>query len=134
MTMKFATYTAQSRQHYGAVMDNGMIALDGAFPDWPTLLSAVQAGGLRALAEAASGQSVTHTEYSFDMVVPDARRILCVGVNFPDRNAEYKDGSAQPKHMSLFPRLCAVDAACANLVAFEQAHPDHQPDTPHDAG
>ena len=39
------------------------------------------------------------------MVLPDAPRILCVGVNFPDRNAEYKDGSAQPDYMSLFPRF-----------------------------
>ena len=30
------------------------------------------------------------------------RVALSVGVNFPDRNAEYKDGSEQPKYMSLF--------------------------------
>ena len=41
------------------------------------------------------------------MVLPNARRILCVGVNFPDRNAEYKDGSEQPKYMSLFPRFAS---------------------------
>ena len=41
------------------------------------------------------------------MVMPNAPRILCVGVNFPDRNAEYKDGSAQPAHMSLFPRFAS---------------------------
>ena len=32
-------------------------------------------------------------------------KILCVGVNFPDRNAEYKDGSDAPPFMSLFPRF-----------------------------
>ena len=41
------------------------------------------------------------------MVLPNAPRILCVGVNFPDRNAEYKDGSTQPKYMSLFPRFAS---------------------------
>jgi len=41
------------------------------------------------------------------MVLPNARRILCVGVNFPDRNAEYKDGSDLPKYMSLFPRFAS---------------------------
>jgi len=30
---------------------------------------------------------------------------LCVGVNFPDRNAEYKDGKDNPPFMSLFPRF-----------------------------
>ena len=33
------------------------------------------------------------------------RKIICVGVNFPDRNAEYKDGQAAPANMSLFIRF-----------------------------
>ena len=32
-------------------------------------------------------------------------KILCVGVNYPDRNSEYKDGSGAPTYMSLFPRF-----------------------------
>lgn len=105
--MNFATYTSHGAQHYGGVTDAGMIALDDACPQWPTLFDAVQADGLGKLAEIAAGKPVTHTEYEFDMVLPNARRILCVGVNFPDRNAEYKDGSAMPKYMSLFPRFAS---------------------------
>ena len=107
MTMRFATYSAEAQTHYGAVTDAGMIALDPLFPEWPTLLHAVQAGGLDQLAEAAEGRDVTHTDVRYEMVLPNAPRILCVGVNFPDRNAEYKDGSAQPKYMSLFPRFAS---------------------------
>lgn len=103
--MKFATYTAEGETHYGAVTEDGMIALNAAFPQWPTLFDAVQAGGLAELGKAADGQSVTHKDFDYEMVLPNARRILCVGVNFPDRNAEYKDGSEQPKFMSLFPRF-----------------------------
>ena len=105
--MKYATYSANGQVHYGAVTDDGMIALDGDFPQWPTLLEAVQAGGLDALGAAAKGKSVTHSDFEFEMVLPNAPRILCVGVNFPDRNAEYKDGSEQPKYMSLFPRFAS---------------------------
>ena len=36
--------------------------------------------------------------------LPRPGKLFCVGVNYPDRNAEYKDGSAQPSYMSLFPR------------------------------
>jgi len=32
-------------------------------------------------------------------------KILCVGVNYADRNAEYKDSSDQPKYPSLFVRF-----------------------------
>jgi len=105
--MRFATYTADGATHYGAVTDAGMIALNTAMPQWPTLFDAVRADGLDALAQAAQGLPVTHTTFEYDMVLPDARRILCVGVNFPDRNAEYKDGSDQPKYMSLFPRFAS---------------------------
>lgn len=32
-------------------------------------------------------------------------KVLCVGVNYPERNAEYKDGSDVPKYPSLFVRF-----------------------------
>jgi 2-keto-4-pentenoate hydratase/2-oxohepta-3-ene-1,7-dioic acid hydratase in catechol pathway len=32
-------------------------------------------------------------------------KILCVGVNYPERNAEYKDGTDAPKYPSLFVRF-----------------------------
>ncbi|WP_299417263.1 fumarylacetoacetate hydrolase family protein [uncultured Sulfitobacter sp.] len=105
--MNFATYSAEGEMHYGAVTDEGMIALGADFPQWPTLFDAVQANGLPALGAAAQGRAVTHTDVTYEMVLPNARRILCVGVNFPDRNAEYKDGSEQPKYMSLFPRFAS---------------------------
>ncbi len=105
--MNFATFSNAGETYYGAVTDAGMIALNDSFPDWPTLFDAVRAGGLDALAQAAEGKAVTHESFEYEMVLPNARRILCVGVNFPDRNAEYKDGSEQPKFMSLFPRFAS---------------------------
>ncbi|WP_370400470.1 fumarylacetoacetate hydrolase family protein [Sulfitobacter sp. JB4-11] len=105
--MRFATYTAEGQQHYGAVTEAGMVALNRDCPEWPTLLDAVQAGGLQTLADRAAEKPVTHKTFRFEMVLPNAPRILCVGVNFPDRNAEYKDGSDQPKYMSLFPRFAS---------------------------
>lgn len=105
--MRFATYSTNGQTYYGAVTDDGMIALNYEFPDWPTLLHAVQAQGLDQLGQAAQGKAVTHTEYDYEMVLPNAQRILCVGVNFPDRNAEYKDGTELPKYMSLFPRFAS---------------------------
>jgi 2-keto-4-pentenoate hydratase/2-oxohepta-3-ene-1,7-dioic acid hydratase in catechol pathway len=37
------------------------------------------------------------------IVAPE--KIICVGVNYPDRNEEYKDGSTAPPNPSLFPRF-----------------------------
>ena len=105
--MRFATYTSGGQQYYGAVAEEGMISLNDDFPQWPTLFDAVEAGGLTDLGMASRGKAVTHRNFQYEMVLPNARRIICVGVNFPDRNAEYKDGSEQPKYMSLFPRFAS---------------------------
>jgi len=105
--MKFATYTADNEQFYGAVTDTGMIALSPAFRDWPTLRNVIAADGLHTLAQAAQGREVTHENgtFMYDIPVPDPEKIICVGVNYPDRNAEYKDGQEAPPNMSLFPRF-----------------------------
>lgn len=105
--MRFATYTANSETYFGAITDEGAIALNDAFPGHSSLYEVIAAGQFDQLAKAAEGKPVTHTDFTYEMVMPDARRILCVGVNFPDRNAEYKDGSEQPKYMSLFPRFAS---------------------------
>lgn len=107
MTAKFATYTADGQTFYGAVTDAGMIALSTDFPQWPTLRDVIIAGALVQLEVAAKNRDVTHTDVIYQMPLPNTDRILCVGVNFPDRNAEYKDGSELPKHMSLFPRFAS---------------------------
>lgn len=105
--MRLATISADGAQLYGAVADEGLIALSPDFPDWPSLRDVIAAGGLPRLAEAAQGRAVTHLNgsFSWEIPVPNPEKIICVGVNFPDRNAEYKDGSDAPKFMSLFPRF-----------------------------
>ena len=108
---------------YGAIVDGGFVALSPEFPQWPTMLDVIRGGGLGALTKAAVGKAVTHTDFTYDIPLPDAPRILCVGVNFPDRNAEYKDGTTQPKHMSLFPRFASgfTGHGC-NLVRPPENH------------
>lgn len=103
--MKFATYESGGATWYGAVTDAGMVALSPDFPQWPSLLEVIEAGGFEALEAAAQGKSVTHTDVSYRIPIPRPEKIICVGVNFPDRNAEYKDGKTAPDKPSLFPRF-----------------------------
>lgn len=103
----FATFRSNGEQFYGLVANGGMIALSPEFPQWKTLRNVIEAGELRTLAKAGQGKAVTHLEGSFtyEIPVPDPEKIICVGVNFPDRNAEYKDGQDAPPNMSLFIRF-----------------------------
>ena len=36
--------------------------------------------------------------------IPAPEKIICIGVNYPDRNAEYRDGQDAPKYPSMFMR------------------------------
>ena len=67
----------------------------------------IAAQGFPALSAAADGMAVSHPNgsFSYEMPVANGEKIICVGVNFPDRNAEYKDGTPAPANMSLFPRF-----------------------------
>lgn len=105
--MKFVSYIFDNKRLYGVQGEDGIAPLNDLFPQWPILWDAVSNGGLDQLAQAAEGVTSFHEDVTYDMVLPNVRRILCVGVNFPDRNAEYKDGSAAPEYMSLFPRFAS---------------------------
>ena len=105
--MKFSTIRSNDAQLYGAVTDTGFISLSQEFPQWPTLKDVIASQGLPMLSTAAQSSAVTHPNGSFTYQMPIAHgeKIICVGVNFPDRNAEYKDGTQAPVNMSLFPRF-----------------------------
>ncbi len=105
--MRFATVNTKESPLFGAIVEGGFVALSQEFPQWKTMRDVIEAGGLGALEKAAEGRAVSHAEGSFTYAipVPNPEKIICVGVNFPDRNAEYKDGQDAPPNMSLFPRF-----------------------------
>jgi len=104
---KFATYSVGKETLYGAVAKGGMIALSPVYREWPDLRTVIEAGALYDLAVAAQDKPVTHPNGTFEyqIPIPAPEKIICVGVNFPDRNAEYKDGQDAPPNMSLFIRF-----------------------------
>ena len=105
--MMLVTFTAGGRQHWGVTAPGGVLALSDAFPQWRTLCNVIEAGAIPQVLTAAKGRTASHSEGSFTYAppIPDPEKIICVGVNFPDRNAEYKDGQDAPPNMSLFIRF-----------------------------
>ena len=69
-----------------------------------SLSDAANAGALVEL-YAADGASVALADVTLTAPLPSPGKIICVGVNFPDRNAEYKDGQSAPANPSLFIRF-----------------------------
>jgi len=104
---RLATFTAAGETRYGLVRETGIVDLSGRFVDkYPTLRHAIAEGALSRLVE----EGERHTpDFAMDGItwrppVPAPEKIICVGVNYPDRNAEYKDGQAAPQYPSMFLR------------------------------
>lgn len=106
---RFVSFTGPSGKSFGLWAEDGIIDLGAAQNSYPSMLSVLQAGALDEMAALGQGRAAdyAHGAVVLDLPVVGGDKILCVGVNFPDRNAEYKDGSSQPKYMSLFPRFAS---------------------------
>ncbi len=74
---------------------------------WPNLKAAIGAGALEQVMEAglAGPADFAEGEFRYRPAFDAPEKIICVGVNFPDRNAEYKDGQEAPPNPSLFVRF-----------------------------
>lgn len=105
---RFVTFSIDGKRGYGLAHESGLVDLSARHgARWPSLRAAIADGALGQLAEAAYSLSpdMPLDAIHYEIPVPDAEKIICVGVNFPDRNAEYKDGQAAPTKPSLFIRF-----------------------------
>jgi len=107
-TMRFVTFIRDGAEHYGAVVGDGIVDLSPRFAsEFPTLREVIAAGALRRLADVASGAKpdLALADAVLRPPIPSPEKIICIGVNYPDRNEEYKDGQAAPKYPSMFIRV-----------------------------
>lgn len=105
---RFASFTKDKRHAYGLITETGMIDLSARFgARYPTLREVVEANAFDELLEAVAGHQPDFplSEITYEIPIPAPEKIICVGVNFPDRNEEYKDGQAAPANPSLFIRF-----------------------------
>ncbi len=104
--MKFLTFDANGQTSFGAVVNDGVVDLGRRHDDLLDLRQAIREDRLATLAEEAEAADA---DYALDDIiflppVSNPEKIMCVGVNYANRNAEYKGGSDLPKYPSLFMR------------------------------
>jgi 2-keto-4-pentenoate hydratase/2-oxohepta-3-ene-1,7-dioic acid hydratase in catechol pathway len=105
---RLAGFSHQGILKYGLVREDGIVDLSARYgARWPSLREVIEAGTLVTLAEEAAALPADHAleDITYEIPVPAPEKIICVGVNFPDRNEEYKDGQAAPANPSLFIRF-----------------------------
>jgi 2-keto-4-pentenoate hydratase/2-oxohepta-3-ene-1,7-dioic acid hydratase in catechol pathway len=104
---RLATFSINGSIKYGAVLDGGVVDLSARHAkDYPTLREVIAAAALMRLVDEAAKHS---PDFSLNAItwlppIPAPEKIICIGVNYPDRNEEYKDGQAAPRFPSMFLR------------------------------
>jgi 2-keto-4-pentenoate hydratase/2-oxohepta-3-ene-1,7-dioic acid hydratase in catechol pathway len=90
---------------WAAITDEGAIDLTAEL-NGGSIRDHLSCDGLARLAEFAAGRSpdISATQVTYAPLLPDPEKIICVGVNYHNRNEEYRDGSEAPKYPSLFLR------------------------------
>ena len=104
---RLATFTVGGKARYGAITAKGVVDLSARHSQWPTLREVIEAGALRRLADESNAFAADFSldNIAYEIPIPSPEKIICVGVNYPDRNEEYKDGQAAPSNPSLFIRF-----------------------------
>ena len=104
--MKFLSFIHQGRASFGAVLGAGVVDLGARHNNLPDLRAVLRADRLGALADEARAASadIALADITYLPPIPNPEKIICIGVNYANRNEEYKDGSAAPKYPSVFMR------------------------------
>tara|TARA_B100000686_G_C16720203_1_gene934455 strand:+ start:87 stop:953 length:867 start_codon:yes stop_codon:yes gene_type:complete len=104
--MKFISFTYENKNSFGVVKEDTVIDLTQYIDGVTDLREAIRKDKLNELSEMASltetGISLKEVRYLPTITNPE--KIICIGVNYLDRNAEYKDDSELPKYPSVFMR------------------------------
>ena len=105
--LRLLSFRADGRDRFGLARDDGIIDLSMRLgKDTPSLDMLIVRD---EVSRAHEYMDVEHTDFAFDEIefLPPILRpgkIVCIGVNYGNRNAEYRDNSDAPKYPSVFMR------------------------------
>lgn len=109
--MRLLSFESAAGASFGAVKGDGVVDLGSRLDNGQRTLR----GWLERSSEAAGIQEleaiVVRADVDMDLAgirylptVPDPQKIICIGVNYGDRNAEYQDDTKQARYPSVFLR------------------------------
>ena len=103
--MKLTSFLTENRHAYGMVTDSGVIDLSRLSETPDNLCSALTDPGAEQLAVLGAGLTPDFAldEISYAPPITNPQKIICIGVNYVNRNEEYDD-TALPPYPSVFLR------------------------------
>jgi 2-keto-4-pentenoate hydratase/2-oxohepta-3-ene-1,7-dioic acid hydratase in catechol pathway len=104
--LRLATFKANGAVRFGAVTDTGIVDLSARFGARVSNLLALIRSGDLSEARTAASERPDFQPFEIEWLPPVvAEKIVCVGINYPERVEEYKDGRERPKYPNLFVRF-----------------------------
>ncbi len=103
--MRLATYALRGRPSFGAVVGDGIVDLRPRLHRFQSLSEVFRAQALDQAKAAAAGvrPDVTLSEVELLAPLPTPEKILCIGINYANRGADY-NVTNNPKYPSMFYR------------------------------
>jgi 2-keto-4-pentenoate hydratase/2-oxohepta-3-ene-1,7-dioic acid hydratase in catechol pathway len=102
--MRLASYIAGGRTSYGAVVDGGVVDFGARLgARFPALVDLIRAGALDEARAVAAGTPPDFPLSAIELLPPllAPEKILCIGVNYANRNADFNDPNV-PAYPSMF--------------------------------
>ena len=115
--MRLASFVANGRNSYGLISnDNGVIDLGNRL-EQKTLLELLRSGALNSAREFETEKP----DYALDDVklslpVQGGEKIICVGINYPEREQEYKGELTRGRYPNLFVRFPSSFSAPGDAI------------------
>lgn len=105
--MQFASFQLEGRTSFGVVVGDGIVDLGRRLaPRYRTMLDVLRAGAIENVMAGAAGVRADYPLAQIELLPPVTapEKIICVGVNYANRNEELQDSSSLPPYPSLFMR------------------------------
>ena len=104
--MKLAKVEYRGTARWAAITDAGAADLSPLIDGADGIHALLSDEGRERARDYVAGRSPDRavTDFIFEPFLPAPQKIICVGVNYANRNEEYRDGSELPKFPSLFMR------------------------------
>ncbi len=102
--MKIVSFEKDGKASFGAIKDGGIVDLTGKIEGAAASEDLLEPGARTRAERIVEAADADLPLDAATLLIPVARpeRILCIGVNYRDRNEEYKDGSAPAANPSMF--------------------------------
>jgi 2-keto-4-pentenoate hydratase/2-oxohepta-3-ene-1,7-dioic acid hydratase in catechol pathway len=104
--MRFLSFLVGREERYGAILEDRVVDLAERMPEYPSLRHVLDAGALVRAQDVAVSASADFDldDITYLPTLPNSRKIVCIGINYPDREARIAARADGAQYPSVFLR------------------------------